>query len=58
VHAFKPDPVHNRQDMNRFVDFASLSPEATHMVTWLFSPWGIPAFYREIQGSGVNPTSS
>ncbi len=54
VHAFKPDPVHNRQDMNRFFDFVSMSPEATHMVTWLFSPWGIPANYREMQGSGVN----
>jgi catalase len=54
VHAFKPDPVHNRQDMNRFFDFVSLSPEATHMVTWLFSPWGIPADYRHMQGSGVN----
>jgi catalase len=54
VHAFKPDPVHNRQDMNRFFDFVSMSPEATHMVTWLLSPWGIPATYREMQGSGVN----
>jgi catalase len=24
------------------------------MVTWLFSPWGIPADYRHMQGSGVN----
>ena len=31
-----------------------LSPEATHMVTFLFSPWGIPANYRQMQGSGVN----
>jgi catalase len=54
VHAFKPDPVHNRQDMNRFFDFVSLTPEATHMVTWLFSPWGIPADYRHMEGSGVN----
>lgn len=54
VHAFKPDPVHNRQDMNRFFDFCSLTPESTHMVTWLFSPWGIPANYRQMQGSGVN----
>ena len=46
VHAFKPDPVTNRQDMERFFDFLSLTPEATHMVTWLFSPWGIPASYR------------
>ena len=54
VHAFKPDPVHNRQDPNRLFDFLSLTPEATHMVTWLFSPWGIPADYRHMQGSGVN----
>jgi catalase len=24
------------------------------MITWLFSPWGIPANYRHMQGSGVN----
>jgi catalase len=54
VHAFKPDPVTNVQDMNRFFDFVSLSPEATHMVTWLLSPWGIPANYRQMQGSGVH----
>ncbi|CAM4388102.1 catalase [Paenibacillus tarimensis] len=54
VHAFKPDPVTNAQDMRRFFDFVSLSPEATHMVTFLFSPWGIPANYRQMQGSGVN----
>jgi catalase len=54
VHAFKPDPLHNRQDQNRFFDFVSMSPEATHMITHLFSPWGIPATYREMQGSGVN----
>ncbi|SHJ83760.1 catalase [Roseomonas rosea] len=54
VHAFKPDPIHNRQMMGRFFDFVSMSPEATHMITWLFSPWGIPADYRHMQGSGVN----
>ncbi|HYD99643.1 MAG TPA: catalase, partial [Alphaproteobacteria bacterium] len=54
VHAFKPDPVTNLQDPNRLFDFLSLTPESTHMVTWLFSPWGIPASYREMQGSGVN----
>jgi catalase len=26
-------------------------PEAIHMVTWLKSPWGIPANYREMEGS-------
>jgi catalase len=54
IHAFKPDPVTNVQDMERFFDFCSLTPEATHMVTWIMSPWGIPANYRQMQGSGVN----
>ncbi|MCR6111011.1 catalase [Bacillus sp. A301a_S52] len=54
VHAFKPDPVTNLQDGERIFDFVSQSPEATHMVTFLFSPWGIPANYRYMQGSGVN----
>ncbi|MGF7050302.1 catalase [Paenibacillus sp. DS2015] len=54
VHAFKPDPVTNVQSMERFFDFIANSPEATHMITFLFSPWGIPANYRQMQGSGVN----
>jgi catalase len=54
VHAFKPDPVTNVQDAERLFDFLSHTPESTHMVTWLFSPWGIPANYRQMQGSGVN----
>lgn len=54
VHAFKPDPVTNIQDPQRIFDFISQTPEATHMITFLFSPWGIPANYREMQGSGVN----
>ncbi|HEU4323099.1 MAG TPA: catalase [Roseiflexaceae bacterium] len=54
IHAFKPDPVTNRQDGGRIFDFVSNTPEAMHMITWLFSPWGIPASYRQMQGSGVN----
>ncbi|CAG7653924.1 Catalase [Paenibacillus allorhizosphaerae] len=54
VHAFRPDPVTNLQNPERFFDFVSNSPEATHMVTFLYSPWGIPANYRQMQGSGVN----
>lgn len=54
VHAFKADPVTNRQDNRRIFDFISLSPSAMHMITWLFSPWGIPANYREMRGSGVH----
>jgi catalase len=29
-------------------------PESLNMVTWLKSPWGIPANYREMEGSSVN----
>nr|WP_017728456.1 catalase [Halalkalibacterium ligniniphilum] len=54
IHAFKPDPVTNIQDGERIFDFVSQSPEALHMITFLFSPWGIPANYRMMQGSGVN----
>ena len=54
VHAFKPDPFTNRQSDQRFQDFLANTPESTHMSTFLFSPWGIPANYREMQGSGVN----
>jgi catalase len=54
IHAFKPDPVTNIQDGQRQFDFISHTPEAMHMITFLFSPWGIPANYRHMQGSGVN----
>jgi catalase len=54
VHAFRPDPVTNLQNPERMFDFLANTPEATHMVTFLFSPWGIPANYRQMQGSGVN----
>lgn len=54
VHAFKPDPITNRQDGERIFDFISNTPEALQMITFLFSPWGIPANYRQMQGSGVN----
>ena len=54
IHSHKPDPVTNRQDPNRQFDFVSLTPEAMHMITFVFSPWGIPANYRQMEGSGVN----
>jgi catalase len=54
VHAFKPDPVSNREEAWRFYDFIAMHPESLHMVTWVKSPWGIPANYREMEGSGVN----
>lgn len=54
IHAFKPDPITNIQDVERFFDFCASSPESFHMVTFVYSPWGIPANYRMMQGSGVN----
>ncbi|WP_223609600.1 catalase [Chryseobacterium sp. OSA05B] len=55
VHAFKPSPVtNNSSDPNRVFDFFSNIPESTHMLTWLFSDYGIPANYREMQGNGVH----
>jgi catalase len=54
VHALKPDPVTNRQEPNRIFDFMSSAPESLHMLTWLFSPRGIPASYRHQDGFGVN----
>ncbi len=54
VHSFKPDPITNIQNPERMFDFLCQTPESMHMVTFLFSPWGIPANYRQMQGSGVH----
>ncbi|MDK2776948.1 MAG: catalase [Pseudomonadota bacterium] len=54
VHAFKPSPVTNQQDPNRIFDFFSNLPEATHMLSWLFSDYGTPANLRETDGWGVH----
>lgn len=54
VHAFKPSPVNNKQDANRVFDFFSNIPEGTHMLTRVYSDYGIPASYREMDGSGVH----
>lgn len=55
VHAFKPSPLTNgASDPNRVFDFFSNIPEATHMLTWLFSDYGTPANYRQMEGNGVH----
>ena len=54
IHALKPDPVTFRQEPNRIFDFMSLTPESMHMLTFLFSPRGIPKNYRTQEGFGVN----
>ncbi|KUI36832.1 catalase [Mycobacterium sp. GA-2829] len=54
IHSLKPDPVTFHQEPARIFDFMSQTPEAMHMLVNLFSPRGIPANYRTMQGFGVN----
>lgn len=54
VHSLKPSPYTNVQEPSRYWDFMTLSPESTHMLTWLFSDLGTPASYREMDGFGVH----
>jgi catalase len=58
VHAVKPEP-HNGMPQaasahDTFWDFASLSPEITHMLMWVMSDRAIPRSYRMMQGFGVH----
>ena len=54
IHSLKPDPITFRQEPNRIFDFMSNTPESMHMLSWLFSPRGIPKNYRTQEGFGVN----
>ncbi|MBA3527815.1 MAG: catalase [Propionibacteriaceae bacterium] len=54
IHSLKPDPVTFRQEPARIFDFMSQTPESMHMIVNLFSPRGLPANYRHMQGFGVN----
>ncbi len=58
VHAVKPEP-HNAIPQaasahDTFWDFASLSPETTHMLMWVMSDRAIPRSLRMMQGFGVH----
>ncbi|PWM45124.1 MAG: catalase [Clostridiales bacterium] len=54
IHALKPSPNNNIINSERFWDFISLTPEATHMITWLYSDRGTIKSYRHVDGFGVN----
>jgi catalase len=55
IHSQKPDPVTFEANVaERAFDFFSQTPEALHMVSLVFSPRGLPASYRYMQGFGVN----
>ncbi|MDN2702627.1 catalase [Janthinobacterium sp. SUN100] len=58
IHAVKPEP-HNGMPQaasahDTFWDFASLSPEITHMLMWAMSDRAIPRSFRMMQGFGVH----
>ena len=54
IHSLKPSPDNNLRKAERFWDFISLTPEATHMITWLYSDRGTIKNYARIDGFGVN----
>jgi catalase len=58
VHAAKPEPHHGMPQAatahDTFWDFASLSPESTHMLMWTMSDRAIPRSLRTMQGFGVH----
>ncbi len=54
VHAFKPGPDTNVQTAERVFDFFSNVPEGTHMLTRVYSDYGIPANYRQMEGNSVH----
>ncbi|MCG9790971.1 catalase [Flavobacterium algicola] len=54
VHSLKPSPETNKQDPNRFFDFFSNVPEATNMITRLYTDLGIPKGYQFMNGSSVH----
>jgi len=54
IHALKPDPVTNVQEPERVFDFFSHVPEATAMLTRVYSNYGTPANYRQMDASSVH----
>jgi catalase len=58
IHAVKPEPNNAMPQAasahDTFWDFASLSPEITHMLMWHTSDRAIPRSYRMMQGFGVH----
>lgn len=54
VHALKPTPDTNITVPERFWDFYSKTPEATHMITWVYSDRGTIKSYQKMEGFGVS----
>ena len=54
VHANKPSAVTGVQDANLAFDFFAHSPEATNMLTHLYTDEGMPDSYRHMDGYAVH----
>jgi catalase len=58
IHAAKQEPDRGfpqaQTAHNNFWDFASLMPEATHMLMWIMSDRAIPRSFRFMEGFGVH----
>ncbi|MFL9874769.1 catalase [Paraburkholderia megapolitana] len=54
VHANKPSAVTGVQDANLAFDFFAHTPEATSMLTHLYTVQGMPDSYRHMDGFGVH----
>ena len=54
IHSLNPAPNSAIADEEHFWDFASLSPETTHMITWLYSDKGTVKDYRHMDFFGPN----
>jgi catalase len=58
IHAVKPEPDRGFPQAasahDTFWDFASLTPESTHMLMWAMSDRAIPRSFRMMQGFGVH----
>jgi len=58
IHAAKPEPDRGfpqaQTAHDNFWDFASLMPEATHMLLWIMSDRAIPRSFRFMEGFGVH----
>ena len=52
IHSQKRDPYTNIQEPENIWDFFSLSAEATHQFTILFSDRGVPLSFRHMDGFG------
>jgi catalase len=58
IHAVKPEP-HNeipqaQSAHDTFYDFASLTPEITHMLMWVMSDRSIPRSFAMMDGAGIH----